>query len=51
MSTQQGDREDLALLTKYIAAHRRRGTTPHADTYRRYVTLLARVGMADRRAA
>lgn len=48
---QQRDREDLILLQRYLAAHRRRGTRPHPDTYARYLRLLARVGMASRSAA
>ena len=40
------DEQDLALLTKYLAAHRRRGTTPHPDTRARYVALLLLVNAA-----
>jgi hypothetical protein len=51
MTTQQSDREDLNLLERYLAAHARCGTTPHQDSVIRYNQLVARVGMADRRAA
>jgi hypothetical protein len=37
------DLEDLALLTRYFEAHRRRGTEPHLDSVIRYNHLVARV--------
>lgn len=37
------DLEDLALMTKYLEAHRRCGTVPHADSVIRYNNLVARV--------
>jgi hypothetical protein len=40
------DADQLFLLEKYFAAHRRRGTTPHPDTRARYIALLLRVNAA-----